>query len=140
MNSHLTDILNADGIAFEVMAKSAKVRLLRRWNSVFASLSARARNGIASANLRVDKDADDFLASQSGGTIYLLPNDECAMPSVRCSVTKIPILTELLSDTYTTCDEIIIIDEAFTWSCVLTNHGAAGVGRYASTANRKQED
>lgn len=136
LNRHLIDSLDAADIEFESISKSEKIRLLARWSAVFSGLSAFARQGTSSADVLVDTRADAFLASQTGVTIFLLPNDESAMPSVRCHVRAIPDLTELLADTYTTCEEIVIIEEGFTWSCVLLNHGAAGVGRYAAMARR----
>jgi len=42
-------------------------------------------------------------------------------------------MAELTTDSLASCEEIVIIDSSFEWSCVLVNHGAAGVGRYAVT-------
>ncbi len=130
MNTDLADHLDRSGIAFEAVSKSAKVKLLARWTAVFAGLVMRARHGHSVPDVRVDGDAQEQMRKLKTSSYYLLPDDESGMASVLCRHTAVPDLTILLSDTLTTCEDIVIVDADFDWSCVLVNHGAAGVGRY----------
>ena len=63
--------------------------------------------------------------------IYVLPDDKSEMPSYFCWVDTMPDLHELVSDTITSCDELVIISADFAWSAVLVNHGSPQfVGRH----------
>ena len=130
MNHDLADTLDKAGIEYERLSKSEKVRILSRWNSEFTALETSARSGDRVAEVPVDNTADEFLGAQKTRSFYVLPDDRSGMPSVRCRASYVPNLNKLLSDTYTTCDEIVIVDTEFIWSCVVVNHGASGVGKY----------
>ena len=129
---NLTDRLASAGIPFEILAKSEKIRLMARWNTLFQPLSAAARKGVPSTAVHDGAEGEAFLASVTDGTVYLLPNDASAAPSVCCGIQALPWLAEMTADNLAGCEEIVIIDRAFSWSCVLVNHGASGVGYYAS--------
>ena len=139
MNQDLTDIIHKSGIEFDYITKSDKVRLLSRWSSIFAPLIACARKGHRVSTVYVDNAADELLEVQRTGAYYLLPDDDSGMSSVRCLAHTVPNLTALLSDTYTKCDEIVIVDAELAWSYVLVNHGTAGVGRYFMQASSKMD-
>lgn len=135
MSKHLVDVLDQNRIGFEVLSKSVKVRLLARWSKEFPSLDARARRRAETPLVFVDNAADAQLDSLKTDGFFILPDDNSAMASVRCDAPTIPKLSALVSDTVTTCDEIVIIDSAFSWSCILVNHGTIGVGRYFMRRN-----
>ncbi len=55
------------------------------------------------------------------------------MPSYLCLSAKAPELSDLVSDVFTRCDELVVVDRGFTWSAVFVNHGAAGPSRHFSS-------
>lgn len=130
MDQDLTDILQQNGIEFEHIAKSEKVRLLSRWNSVFEPLIESARKGHRSSKVCIDNAAEVRIQTQPICAYFILPDDDSSKLSVYCRARAVPELTALLSDTYTKCDEIVVVDAEFSWSYVLVNHGASGVGKY----------
>jgi len=130
MNTNLADYLDRFSIEFETISKSEKVRLLSLWSSEFPGLLASARHGDRVSNVHVDNAADELMKNRATDSFFVLPDDDSDMQSLRCCHRFVPDLSILLSDTVTKCDEIVIIDSSFDWSCVLVNHGRAGVGRY----------
>ena len=130
MNTHLADHLDRSGIAFEAVSKSAKVKLLARWSAEFAGLLQHARHGQSVPGIVAGSEAQEQMRNLETGSFYVLPDDESGMATVLCRHRAVPDLWVLLSDTVTKCDEIVVVDTDFGWSCVLVNHGASGVGWY----------
>ncbi|MEZ5853651.1 MAG: hypothetical protein R3D67_02495 [Hyphomicrobiaceae bacterium] len=130
MNTDLADYLHRLGVEFEVVSKARKVKLLSRWGVEFSPLRMRALRGKSVPEVDVDNAADEQMRCQKTHSFFILPDDDSGMPSVRCCHETVPDFSALLSDTFTKCEEIVICDVNFDWSCVLVNHGAAGVGRY----------
>lgn len=130
MNKDLAELLDRMRIQFEAIAKAEKVKLLSRWSSQYSLLLRSARQGGRVPSVHVDNVADEKIRRLKAGCYYILPDDGSGMPSVLCYNEVVPDLSVLLSDTFTKCDEIIVLDFEFNWSCVLVNHGAVGVGRY----------
>jgi hypothetical protein len=70
-------------------------------------------------------------AALPGGDYFILPDDDSAMSACACSSDTLPDLTELVSDTITRCEELVIVESGFKWSAVFSNHGSPQmVGRY----------
>lgn len=130
MEPALAKVVRECAIGFEGLSKSTKVRLLSHFNTEFAPLAANARKGVRHPFVLTDTAADHMLREQPIQSYYLIPDDESGQPSLFCKANRFPELGELLSDTLTKCDEIIILDADFCWSFVLVNHGTSGVGRY----------
>lgn len=131
----LTNRLEEDGVSFDIVSKSEKVRLLKRWGSAFQPLSLAARKGILSPGVLTEAKAEQLvLSAMPEGLVYVLPNDESSLPSVLCELSALNWMSEMTADSMRGCEEIVIIDQNFAWSCVLVNHGVAGVGRYATVA------
>ena len=134
MNTDLAECLHRLGIECEVLSKSQKVKLLARWASEFSSLCNRARHGTDApgvlAEVLAGNDAEEQMRALAADSFHVLPDDASDMPSVLCRHASVPDLSALVSDTFTTCEEIVIVDAGFQWSCVLVNHGAAGPGWY----------
>lgn len=131
MNTSLENLLSEKGVRFTRLEKREKVKLLGRWNSAFPELltSARAQQSVPSVAL--DAAADQLLRDVKADEYYLLPDDASAMPSYLCLSTRVPDLTDLVSDVGTKCDEIVIVDAHFQWSAVLVNHGSPQlIGRH----------
>jgi hypothetical protein len=130
MNTDLADCLYRLGVECETLPKSQKVKLLARWASEFSHLCNRARHGTDAPGVLVGNDAEEQMRALAADSFHVLPDDASDMPSVLCRHASVPDLTALVSDTFTTCEEIVIVDAGFQWSCVLVNHGAAGPGWY----------
>lgn len=133
MNTDLANYLGRFHIEIEPISKTQKVKLLSRWSSEFSDLLMCARHRHRAAGVRVGNAADEQIRSHDTESFFVLPDDGSDMPSLRCNHNFVPDLSPLLTDTFTKCDEIVVVDYDFEWSCVLVNHGTAGVGRYYST-------
>jgi hypothetical protein len=131
MNLDLESRLEACGSIHSRLTKSEKVKLLARWTAEFPDLLASARRGQSSPSVARDSEADLLYAEQQDLDIYVLPDDKSDMPSYLCWVDTMPDLQELVSDTITNCDELVVISADFAWSAVLVNHGSPQfVGRH----------
>jgi hypothetical protein len=131
MNLDLESRLKACGSIHSRLTKSEKVKLLARWTAEFPDLLASARRGQASPSVARDNEADLLYGAQRDVDIYVLPDDKSAMPSYFCKVDTMPDLQELVSDTITSCDELVVISADFAWSAVFVNHGSPQfVGRH----------
>jgi len=124
MNSDLEDRLRETGVTFSALSKTEKVKLLARWTQEFPQLLASARHGQNSHNVARDKAADDQFDMLVTDKFFVLPDDASGMSSYRCQAAALPDLRELVSDTITRCDELIIVATDFGWSAVLLNHGS----------------
>ena len=131
MNLDLEDFLEQHGVKHERFSKSEKVRLLARWVRTFPALVASARHGEATDGVARDATADERIARLSGCEFCILPDDRSGMPAYACMSETVPDLSELVSDTFTQCDELVVIDADFRWSAVYVNHGTPEfVGRH----------
>jgi hypothetical protein len=131
MNLDLESRLKACGSIHSRLTKSEKVKLLARWTAEFPDLLASARRGQSSPYVARDSEADLLYGRQWDLDIYVLPDDNSGMPSYFCWVDKMPDLQELVSDTITSCDELVVISDDFAWSAVFVNHGSPQfVGRH----------
>ncbi|MGE3246648.1 MAG: hypothetical protein AB7F96_07765 [Beijerinckiaceae bacterium] len=130
MNSDLADCLDRSGIAYETLSKAQKVKLLARWASEFSHLCSRARHGIDAPDVLAGNHAQEQMRALAADSFHVLPDDASDMPSLLCRHASVPDLSALVSDTFAKCEEIVIVDAGFEWSCVLVNHGAAGPGWY----------
>jgi hypothetical protein len=133
MNLDLEKRLDECGVTYEPLSKSQKVKLLARWGKAFTDLAAVARRGEAREGVHQDAAAEERYAALPGGEYFVLPDDDSAMSACACSSEKPPDLTELVSDTITKCEELVVVDGDFQWSAVFSNHGSPQmVGRYFS--------
>ena len=131
MNVDLEERLRECGVAFSRLSKSEKVKILARWTKEFPGLLASARHGQDSRAVLRDKDADRRYAELRDHEFFVLPDDPSGMSSCLCQAETMPDLRELVSDTITRCDELVIVAADFNWSAVLLNHGAPElVGRH----------
>ncbi len=131
MNLHLEEQLKQSGVTHERLSKSQKVNLLARWVKTFPDLVASARHQQPRDGVHRDKGADERYARLPAGEFYVLPDDDSGMPAYACSSVRVPDLSELVSDTFTKCDELVLVDTSFHWSAVFVNHGAPElVGRH----------
>ena len=131
MNLDLEERLRAAGVATIRLAKSEKVKILARWTKEFPELLGSARQRRRSASVSTDKAADHLYETVHDAEFFVLPDDPSGMSSYRCQATTLPDLQELVSDTITRCDELVLVATDFTWSAVLLNHGAPQlVGRH----------
>jgi hypothetical protein len=131
VNRSLEQALAEQEIEFEPLEKREKVKLLARWAKAFPELMQSARMHRRFPAVARDAQAESECASLAAGAYYVLPDDDSGMPSYSCSSPQLPDLSELVSDTVVTCDEIVIVDRDFQWSAVLVNHGSPeNVGRH----------
>lgn len=130
MNTDLADCLGRFGVECETISKSQKVKLLARWACEFSGLCNRALHGIDAPGVFAGNYAQEQMRALATDSFHVLPDDASDMPSVLCRHPSVPDLSALVSDTFTSCEEIVIVDAGFQWSCVLVNHGAAGPGWY----------
>ena len=131
MNLDLEARLQACGANFSRLSKSDKVKLLAHWTKEFPELVGSARRGEHSPQVARDKAADVLYAELHDQHFYALPDDRSGMPSCECSAKVMPDLHELVSDTITQCDELVIVSSDFQWSAVFVNHGSPQlVGRH----------
>ena len=131
MNQALGDLLTASGVTVEPISKSAKVKILTRWTKDFPQLVAYARHGRRSPTVADDNAADERYGRLRNEEFYVLPDDASAMPSFSCRAEAMPDLRELVSDTFTKCDELVVVQTASQWSAVFVNHGSPElVARY----------
>ncbi|MBC8439327.1 MAG: hypothetical protein H8D87_06550 [Deltaproteobacteria bacterium] len=131
MNLDLEERLAREEISHERLAKAQKVKLLTRWYRVFPELVASARHGEIREGVCRDSAADEPYAALSACDFYILPDDNSGMPSYTCFSASPPELSELVSDTFTICDELVVVDGNFSWSAVFVNHMWL-VGKYFS--------
>ena len=124
MNLDLEKRLLRDAISHERVTKSQKVKLLTKWTRLFPDLVASARRGEVLGGVCRDKHADEAYAGRSTCDFFVLPDDDSGMPSYACLAAHPPELSELVSDTFTKCDELVVIEKDFGWSAVFVNHGA----------------
>ena len=133
MNLDLEEQLVQRTIGFKRLAKAQKVKLLAQWSRAFPDLVASARHQAVREGVCRDKDADEAYARLSLCDFYILPDDDSGMPSSGCFSARPPELAELVSDTFTKCDELVVVDTSGRWSAVFVNHGAPQwVGRHFS--------
>jgi hypothetical protein len=86
-----------------------------------------------------DKAADYRYAELQNQEFFVLPDDPSGMPSYLCGAEAMPDLQELVSDTITRCDELVILASDFRWSSVLLNHGSPQlVGRHFQDRRESQ--
>lgn len=131
MNPDLESRLRESGVTYSCLQKSEKVKTLARWTKAFPELLESARHGRRSPRVAHDAAADTEYAQLGGEEFFVLPDDPSGMPSYRCQAESMPDLHELVSDTITTCDELVIVASDFRWSAVLVNHGTPEqIGRY----------
>lgn len=131
MNLDLEHLLERHRISHERISKSQKVKLLARWVRTFPELVASARHREARGGVARDEPADEQIARLSGSEFYILPDDASGMPACACVSEAVPDLSALVSDTFTKCDELVVIDADFRWSAVFVNHGTPEfVGRH----------
>ena len=132
MNLDLEERLAREEISHELLVKAQKVKLLTKWSRTFPELIASARHGEVREGVCRDKDAEQPYARLPVCDFYILPDDHSAMPSYACFSASPPELSELVSDTFTTCDELVVVDRIFRWSAVFVNHGASLPGTHFS--------
>ena len=132
MNLDLEERLVREGIRHDRLTKAEKVKLLARWSRTFPELLASARRGEVFENVPRDKAAQDHYAGLPTCDFYVLPDDASGMPSCACFAAHPPNLSELVSDTITKCDELVVVDSSFRWSAVFVNQGASLVGIHFS--------
>ena len=131
MNLDLQATLQECGVTSSDFAKSEKVKILARWNKEFPRLVQAARHGQQTTGVAYDNVADEQYGKLRNEEFFVLPDDESGMPSYLCRAEKLPDLRELVSDTVTKCDELVILAADFSWSAVLVNHGSPQlVARY----------
>jgi len=131
MNLDLQERLRECGVTCSRLSKSDKVKLLRRWIREFPELVAAARRGQHSRAVLTDKAADEPYAQLQDQEFFVLPDDQSGMPSYLCRSEAMPDLQELVADTITRCDELVIVASDFSWSSVFLNHGSPQlVGRH----------
>jgi len=139
MNLDLQERLQECGAAFSRLSKSDKVRLLGRWIKEFPELVAAARRGQQSRAILTDQAADHQYEKLQDQEFFILPDDPSGMPSYLCQAVAMPDLLELVSDTITRCDELVILASDFRWSSVLLNHGSPQlVGRHFQDRRESQ--
>jgi hypothetical protein len=124
VNWDLERLLEQQEVRFSRLRKSEKVKILSLWVKAFPELIASARHQEAVEGVYRDSAADQKYAEIPAGDFYILPDDDSGMPSYSCSAAKPPVMTELVSDTITKCEEIIVVDKDFSWSAVFVNHGS----------------
>ncbi len=132
MNLDLEERLEREEISHERLAKTQKVKLLTQWSRTFPELVASARHGQVREGVYRDKAGDEPYARLPACDFYILPDDNSGMPSYACFSASPPELSELASDTFTRCDELVVVDRNFRWSAVFVNHGASLVGKHFS--------
>ena len=131
MNSDLEERLRQSGIAYSRIPKSEKVKILARWTVAFPELVASARRGDESRLVESGAAADRQYGELREQEFFILPDDPSGMASCLCEAAVMPDLNELVSDTITRCDALVILASDFTWSAVLLNHGSPQlVGRH----------
>jgi hypothetical protein len=131
VNLDLEAFLQACGATFSRLPKSDKVKILARWTKEFPELVVSARRGENSPDVARDKAADLRYAELHDQEFYILPDDRSGMPTYECSAKVLPDLQELVSDTVTQCDELVMVSSDFQWSAVFVNHGSPQlVGRH----------
>ncbi len=131
MNRDLQIVLQQCGVTFSDIAKSEKVGILKRWNREFPDLARAARHGQRVPGIAFDNLADAGYGRLQHQEFFVLPDDPSGMPSCVCRSPTMPNLHELVSDTITRCDELVIVASDFSWSAVLVNHGSPQrVARY----------
>jgi hypothetical protein len=132
LNLDLEKQLQESGVSISPISKSQKVKLLARWTKVFPELVQAARHGRRVALIvRQDNAADARYRMLRNQEFFVLPDDPSGMPSYLCHAETMPDLCELVSDTITQCDELVILATDFGWCAVLVNHGSPQlVARY----------
>jgi hypothetical protein len=107
------------------------VKLLARWTKLFPELVLSARRGQHSPNVARDAATDGLYRKLRDEEYFVIPDDSSGIPSYLCQSEVMPELQELVSDTITRCDELVILASDFRWSAVLVNHGSPQfVGRH----------
>ncbi len=131
MNLDLEERLRECGVAYSCIPKSEKVKMLARWTATFPELVASAHRGQESRMVESGAAADRAYGELQEQEFFIFPDDPSGMPSCLCEAHVMPDLSELVSDTVTRCDELVILASDFTWSAVLLNHGSPQlVGRH----------
>lgn len=131
MNLDLQTLLQERGVKISNLSKSEKVKILSRWTKVFPDLIQAARHGHRKPEVEYDNVADSEYGKLCNQEFFVLPDDQSGMPSYLCSAETMPDLRELVSDTFTECDELVILATDLGWSAVFVNHGSSQlVGRY----------
>ena len=124
MNLDLEEILNKNHIVYEHLEKKSKVKLLSKWIKEFPELVSSARHQNNHEEVHHNLAAEEFYRKIPKCNFYIFPDDDSDMPSYECVSAKPPTLSELVSDTITKCDELVVVDSEFRWSAVFVNHGS----------------
>lgn len=124
MNLGLEETLNKNHIVYEHLEKKSKVKLLTKWIKEFPELVSSARQQKNHEGVHHDLATEEFYRKITKCNFYIFPDDDSDMPSFECVSAKPPDLSELVSDTITKCDELVVIDSEFRWSAVFVNHGS----------------
>ena len=141
MNLDLEERLAKSDIAHERLAKKDKVKLLTRWVQEFPELVASARRQELRKGVYRDQASDDMYGRIPVCNFFILPDDDSGMPSYTCVSARPPDLSELVSDTFTKCDELVVVEAGFRWSAVFVNHGAPQLaGRHFSRKSNGNDD
>ena len=105
--------------------------MLSRWTKGFPELAECARRGGTSPQVFHDQAADTQYAGFRDVEFFVLPDDPSGMPSCLCEAEALPDLRDLVSDTITHCNELVVLESDFRWSAVFVNHGSPQLaGRY----------
>ena len=136
MNLDLEKRLASDQIPNIRLKKAEKVKLLRRWTNSFPNLLGAARRGETHDGVHQDRFADGSYDDLPPCDFYILPDDDSGMPACFCSSAKPPALSQLVSDTFTNCEELVIVAANFGWSAVFVNHGCEGPASFFQWAHR----
>lgn len=130
MNLDLERRLADGGIPYQALTKAEKVGLLRLWVRTFPDLVGSARHHRVQEAVAVDAEADERYGKILPCDFFILADDASGMPSYACSSARPPRLADLVSDTFTKCEELVLIEADFHWSMVFVNHGPGEPGRY----------
>jgi hypothetical protein len=130
VNLELEHRLAEGDVLHQALTKAEKVGLLRLWVRTFPELVGAARHRRVQEAVAVDVEADERYGKILPCDFFILADDESGMPSYACSSARPPRLADLVSDTFTKCEELVVIEADFRWSMVFVNHGPAEPGRY----------
>lgn len=124
MNLDLQEQLQACGVTFSSLTKSEKVKTLARWTKEFPEVVQAARHAQRLPTVLHDNAADAQYSNLRNEQYFVIPDDSSGMPTYHCRSEALPELRELVSDSITRCDELIVLASDFRWCMVLVNHGA----------------
>lgn len=134
MTNDLQHALDKQAVAYALLSKAEKVKMLAKWTKVFPELLQSARADQHVPRVERDARADECYRKLQNIEFSILPDDASSMPSYQCEATTAPDLQALVSDTFTACDELVVVEKDFSWSAVFVNHGSPErVGRHFQT-------